>query len=571
MPKFKPKDIGKYRRDYDNIIDFEGEDEMSLEELLVWATELQPEDEADNDTMWDKIRHEVKSWFYIETKREGSVFFGINTAHPAVGLPGKAAEAFDEYMNAARDLLSFRQIRTRITVLSTITAGALIGFAIGTLIFPGVGSVLGGAAGVSAATLFELLGGAGGLAILGGFGGSRAGNWLAKKIFKNEKHYELRVKFTNKLEQKYGIRSDLAHLINGYLYNRSKQVTNERCKKIYKNLRILAIERAHPSAVDRMARFFVNELVLLQKERPSKGNEAAYNQEVETVQYILKSLLSPETKLHAETKAKLKLALYPVDKVNAPKFRSPEIAPRSLSSPKMQLSHTLEAPQLNSAPAVGVPKDHPKGILVQHQNRHVASQLEPHASHHKQVRFSVGSHFTEYDSPAVEPLSLDTVRTRVIQSKSRIHQALPKVQIGDVVSDENGLHIPVNNSTLTITQQDQRTDTGTYHNLIYDVSPDVLQNVHTHEAEKKDQAVEVLKANFWLALVASEPGTELAVGKSFKHIVSDDFIRDVLSAHKSELSEINEKNLHIKCGDETFSISHLIARMKSPGAQAYSV
>lgn len=563
MPKLRPKDVGKYRREYDTTDQFDEDAPTSLEELLAWAAEIQPELEVNDNSWFDKLKIEFSKMFFVQTQTEGSLFFGVQKAHSAVGLSGHAAQTIDEFFNSARDIASMQQVKTRATVISGMAAGALIGFVIGTLIFPGIGSILGGAAGASAVSLLELLGGVGGLVILGAVGGNRGASWVAKKVFKDEKHYEIRVKNTNRLKNKYGIDSKLAHLMNGYLYNRSKRMTNERCKQVYKNLRVLAIERGHPSAIDRMARFFANELVLLEKERPKKNNRAAYEHELQAVRSIVEALIQPGIKIHEDTKDKIQHILNENRRNGSPQ-QSSKVIDLNHEHAKLHKPHPIAIPK----PIVVPVGKQPKGILVHHQNRQNSQQEVPLHQQDKHVRFSVGSHFSEYDNPQAEPLTLETVKSRVIQNKAILNQQTSHINIGEVTLEQNRLHVPVNNTTLTITQHDQDTDTGTYHNIIYDVSPDVSQNVHTHDFEKKEKAIEVLKVNFWFAMTASEPGTELAVGKSFQHIVNPDFIKQVLMAHRSELSDIKEKNLHVKCGQDTFSINHIISKMKvMPGRE----
>ncbi len=298
--------IGKYKRSYDDLSEDDAEKGATqiIAQNLAWLKEKVPEREPVGEGSKNRLRDLLNAGLELEKANDVSAIAAIKNASQKGTLVDKAVDVMKDLYYGARDILSGRRVRTSLTIAGGIALGAGIGIVLGTLVFPGIGSAIGGAVGAALTGAVAAVGGTVGLAVLGAFVGSLVGKKVSNKAFKQEKRFEVSHRITRKIKQRVGISSKTVHAINGYLYNRAKSVKSPILKKQYKALRRLGIMEADPTAMEKIARFFCQELVILEKEMQGKNASPQLRQELEAVVYILKKLNKAEH-LSLESKAKI--------------------------------------------------------------------------------------------------------------------------------------------------------------------------------------------------------------------------------------------------------------------------
>lgn len=296
-PLFDNKNLGKYPRRYDQISEESGsgQDKVIIADLLQWmkvdakgAKPLSPEEKKKD---------------IIEMVEAGIKLAGLDTVAAITELQssslheklrtGASKVLYDLYYGA-KDLLSRRRIKTTLTVLGSIGVGVAVGVVLGTIVFPGIGSAVGGAIGGVISGVVAAVGGSVGLGIIGGVVGSWFGNKIAKRFFKEERHYELSKRQTSALKSQYGISGKVSQMMSSYLYNRRKAVKSPLCHHFYKLLRNNAIKQADPIAVERLAYFFCEELRLLKLELNDDVNNESLAEDKKAVLHILNHLKNAE-------------------------------------------------------------------------------------------------------------------------------------------------------------------------------------------------------------------------------------------------------------------------------------
>lgn len=148
-----------------------------------------------------------------------------------------------------------------------LLGGAALGWALGVF-----GTVLLGAGLGAFAVLAPL--GVIGLTIVGALMGKRLGKKISGAFFKRENQYELSPKTFSAWEAVYEWDSKALLLkMNAYLLNRENRVQAKILKRNYNALRRKAIKKADPTAVEKLTRFFCQELVLLDQARTKAEGE----------------------------------------------------------------------------------------------------------------------------------------------------------------------------------------------------------------------------------------------------------------------------------------------------------
>jgi len=168
-----------------------------------------------------------------------------------------------------------------------------LGALLGTLVLPGVGSLIGGVLGTIVATASAEVGGTLGFAIIGMI----SGKWIGKRFKpKDEKRYELTVSVERKIAKRCGVDSKTALAINSYLYNRAKSVGKGQYKDFFKKLRKKGVKQAEPEAMRLIALFFANELKTLTGFEKEAKEDKARSQEIAVVKAILTGLSKSQLK-----------------------------------------------------------------------------------------------------------------------------------------------------------------------------------------------------------------------------------------------------------------------------------
>ncbi len=311
LKKIDPHDIGKYPRSYDDIEinDENDEDEEEAErlaEVLKWTTEetygeFQGRDKkAFNDLL--RIGAELGNVDKLSAMR------AIHASPFKDTLIDRAIDLLKDVYYGLRDVLAGKKVKTALTVLVGIGAGAAAGAALGTLVLPGIGTaggaIVGAASGILA-TVGPIIGGTIGLSIIGGVIGGWIGKFASKKIYRDEHRFGLSKRVTTKLKERCDVRTKTAELINGYLYNRQKTAKNTILKRVYKDLRKEGIHHAEPAVMEKIALFFCHELTLLQRETDVQHHDPALQHEMDVVIAILESL-SHSKKFPKETHRRIR-------------------------------------------------------------------------------------------------------------------------------------------------------------------------------------------------------------------------------------------------------------------------
>ncbi len=304
-PPYAPENLGKCPRGYDFLDDdSDPENAKEMARVLKWMQEKVEERKRDEKTSKNKLRQMIEAGAELDQLDKVSALAAVKNAGQKGFILDRLWDVLKDGYYSAKDILSSNRVKTSLTILAGIGIGAAVGVVLGTLVFPGIGSAIGGVVGAGIATGLAAVGGGVGLGILGAFAGSWFGKKVANKAFKHEKRFEISKRVTKKIKERVGISSSTAQMINGYLYNRAKAVNSPACKKFYKSLRRLAILEASPTAMEKVARFFCSELLLLEEELAKTKNKAQVQAEIEAVVYILKRLKAAE---HLSKASKIKI------------------------------------------------------------------------------------------------------------------------------------------------------------------------------------------------------------------------------------------------------------------------
>lgn len=323
--KFRARDIGKYKRSYDEIALKDEDDETQedleeaeiLAEVLKWTKERTP-DPFSSLRKSAAYKDLMKAGVDIERLAPGAAMHALRSSPIKEGLIDRAFDLIKDVYYAARDILAGKKVKTALTILAGIAIGAGAGAAIGTLAMPVIGTAGGaifGAISGALATVVPLLGGTIGLTILGAVIGGAVGRFASDKIYKNERRFGLSKRVSLKIKERTGVRSRTAELINGYLYNRTKTAKDPVLKRLYKDLRKEGIHRAEPAVMEKIARFFCHELTLLQREIDPTHEDVELQEEIAAVVHILESL-QESNKFSKATRRRIKTTLdaYRVEK-----------------------------------------------------------------------------------------------------------------------------------------------------------------------------------------------------------------------------------------------------------------
>lgn len=289
-PRYAPQEIGKYKRRYDDVVEQSLAEDEQVVDVLRWMKEPVEEHSTEDKGYKNALQQFLDAGLAFGMADSVGGIAALESAKMKGTVVEKLASVLKDIYYAGKDITSSNRVKTSLIVIAGIAIGAAVGAVLGTLVFPGIGSAVGGAVGAAFVSSVAVVGGAVGLGILGAYVGSLAGKLVGKKLFKNEKRFEISKRNTGKIKQRIGISNSVSQMINGYLYNRAKAVKSPLCKKYYKRLRQLAIMEASPTAMEKVSRFFCNELRLLEKERATSSSPQALQQEIDVVVLILQKL-----------------------------------------------------------------------------------------------------------------------------------------------------------------------------------------------------------------------------------------------------------------------------------------
>ncbi len=289
-PPFDPSLLGRYQRQYDALSEEDDDDDLpKIREVLKWSEEPIPDPPPESKASSNRVREFLDQGLEIGELDKVDAIKVFKSAKAKSFILDRFTEVVKDLYYAGKDILSSNRVKTSLTIIGSIAVGAAIGAAIGSVV-PIIGTAIGGAVGAALTAGVAAIGGGVGFGILGAFAGSWIGKNVAKKAFKHEKRFEVPKRITNKIKARVGISSSVVQMINGYLYNRAKAVQSPRCKTYYKRLRRMGILEASPLAMEKIARFFCSELMLLERElKLNKDNEQLRN-EIKAVVFILRKL-----------------------------------------------------------------------------------------------------------------------------------------------------------------------------------------------------------------------------------------------------------------------------------------
>ncbi len=300
---FVAHELGQSERKYDTVSEEDGDEEKAIiANVLQWMEEEVPEHKTSVKSQKSRHLQElIEAGMTLERVNKIGAISALQMSPHKGTLIERATDVLRDLYYAARDLLSGKRVKTSLFITLCIGLGAAAGFVIGTFLLPGLGSAIGGAAGAALASGLAAIGGAIGTTIIGAFLGSWLGKKLSAKIFKHEKRFELSKKVTTKIKRQTGVNSEVATMINGYLYHRKNKSKSELCSYYYKILRKKGIYNADPVAMEKIAHFFCHELRLLELEREAVNADPKLEKDLEAVRYILNHLgkasgLAPKTR-----------------------------------------------------------------------------------------------------------------------------------------------------------------------------------------------------------------------------------------------------------------------------------
>lgn len=307
MPKvYEPADLGCLKRAYDELEDKESPEEIL--ELLGWYRPVKAGESAKSSIDKSKVKELLEQGLDLDQIAKFKPVKGLKDASQKAFIIEKLVDVLQDVIYAVWDFVSWRKVKTSLTILGSIGAGAAIGALLGTFVFPGIGTAIGGAIGTAITTGLAAVGGVLGVSILGAFLGSIIGKKASDTLFKNEKRFQPSRRFTRKIKKKFSINTSTVDMMNGYLWNRERAVSSKTMKKYYKKLRNDTVKKAKPEAMEQLGYFFMEELELLELERERQPSNLELLNEIDAVKHILKKMananLSDDLKLQIKSQLK---------------------------------------------------------------------------------------------------------------------------------------------------------------------------------------------------------------------------------------------------------------------------
>lgn len=307
MPKvYEPADLGRLKRAYDEFEDQEFPEEIL--ELLGWYRPVKPSDAAKSSLDKSKVKELLEQGLDLEQIAKFKSLKGLKDASQKAFIIDKLVDVVQDIGYAIWDFVSWRKVKTSLTIIGAIGVGAGIGAVLGTFVFPGIGTAIGGAIGTAITTGLAAVGGVVGVSVLGAFLGSIIGKKASDALFKHEKRFQPSRRFTRKIKKRFDINTSTVDMMNGYLWNRERAVSSKTMKKYYKKLRKETIKKAKPEAMDQLGYFFLEELDLLELEKQRQPSNLELLSEIDAVKHILRKManakLSDDLKLKITTHLK---------------------------------------------------------------------------------------------------------------------------------------------------------------------------------------------------------------------------------------------------------------------------
>ena len=306
MPKvYEPAELGQIKRAYDHFDDDTYPEEII--ELLGWYRPVKANDKNQGKLDKAKIKVLLDQGFDLEQIAKYKVVKNLKAGSQKGFVLDKLVDIIEDIVYSVWDFVSWRKVKSSLTILGGIGMGALLGGIIGTFVLPGIGTAIGGTIGAGITTGLAAIGGVLGVTILGGFIGSFIGKKASDKLFKFEKRFQPSRRFTRVIKKKFDINTSTIDMMNGYLYNREKAVQSKAMKKYIKKLRKDTIHKAKSESMEQLGYFFLSELELLELESTRQPSNLQLRLEIDAVKHILKKMTY--SKLSDDLKINIKVSL----------------------------------------------------------------------------------------------------------------------------------------------------------------------------------------------------------------------------------------------------------------------
>jgi|GEM_PF-5493213 hypothetical protein len=160
-----------------------------------------------------------------------------------------------------------RKIRKALLITSATFIGLGVGAVLGTLVFPGIGTVVGATLGGIINAGVAAMGGTFGLSVLGATIGTYLGRKLSKSQWFKNKYYQLKKMNFSVLQQHFHLNKTQVTAINAYVLNRIDCLKSPLHKKMLKQLRKDALNGNDPKSTKILISYLTKELKFLTKDK----------------------------------------------------------------------------------------------------------------------------------------------------------------------------------------------------------------------------------------------------------------------------------------------------------------
>ncbi|HKY69508.1 MAG TPA: hypothetical protein VJ205_01285, partial [Gammaproteobacteria bacterium] len=334
MPTFDPKNIditkiGASPRASDTWVDTElTHQQLILQHLDNWLEKKQPSSLTD-------IPAPAKNDAYYDLILSKTPYGKINI--PKAFYQG-AKNLVKRFWDSGINLLTGRRWKTNLLMLglATVAVGAVVALCIFAPPIGAAAAAIGSALTLgiiaeSSAIAFGI--GTAGLGLVAAISGFKLGEKFSDRFLKKEK-YEITNEIERNWKNNYKVEDpDLLKTINVYLLNRIKNTQSKTLKKKYQLLYDRTIKDSTDIGLEKLAQYFIQELVILRQELDSLGWDPAKKQALEhdysVVKYIM-TQLAENTKCTLAVETKTQLTIMRLRKGLPPPTSTPTATPTAI-------------------------------------------------------------------------------------------------------------------------------------------------------------------------------------------------------------------------------------------------